>query len=57
MMPDIKEAIFCIDSRSTNWEGVKSYMSLGLPSILMSCLDWWVFEVMIIVSGNFGVTE
>jgi Na+-driven multidrug efflux pump len=56
MMPEIQESVFCIDSRSLNWGGVKSYMKIGGPAIMMSCLDWWVFELMIVISASFGVT-
>jgi len=30
-------------------------MKIGGPSILLMCLDWWIFEVMLILSGLFGV--
>jgi MATE family multidrug resistance protein len=56
-MPDIKEAIFCIDRRAIDWDGVKGYLRLSVPSIVMLCLDWWVFEVMIVICGSFGVTD
>ena len=30
-------------------------MKLGIPSIGMQSLDWWIFESMMIICGTFGV--
>lgn len=32
-------------------------MQLGISSAIMMCLEWWVYEVMIIMSGIIGVNE
>jgi MATE family multidrug resistance protein len=57
MIPEINVAIFCIDRRALDWEGIKSYLAISVPSVIMLCLDWWAFEVMILISGLFGVTQ
>ena len=55
MMPDIKETLSFPNKKAVSLEGCKSYMLLGLPSIGLMCLDWWVFEIMAILAGEFGV--
>ena len=30
---------------------------LGLYGMLMTCLEWWVFEASIFVAGTMGATE
>ena len=32
-------------------------MALGIPSALMLCLEWWSFEIMILIAGYIGVDE
>ena len=36
---------------------VNAYINLAIPSTLMICLDWWVWELMILFAGRFGVVE
>ena len=36
-------------------EGLKQYWSLGWPSSLMISLDIWVWELLVLISGYFGV--
>ncbi|KAG2430718.1 hypothetical protein HYH02_013560 [Chlamydomonas schloesseri] len=33
------------------WRGWGAYLRTALPSTAMSCLDWWVLEVMVLLSG------
>ncbi|KAG2425324.1 hypothetical protein HXX76_013739 [Chlamydomonas incerta] len=33
------------------WRGWGAYLKTALPSTAMSCLDWWVLEVMVLLSG------
>jgi multidrug resistance protein, MATE family len=33
------------------------YFSIGIPSTIMLCLDWWVWELLILISGYLGVHE
>ncbi|KAG2496485.1 hypothetical protein HYH03_005310 [Edaphochlamys debaryana] len=33
------------------WSGWGAYMAVALPSTAMSCLDWWVLEVMVLLAG------
>ena len=55
MMPDIKETLSFPNKKAVSLEGCKTYMLLGIPSIGLMCLDWWVFEIMAILAGEFGV--
>ena len=41
------------DERS--FYGLWIYIKIAIPATLMTCTDWWVFELMIFTSGLFGV--
>jgi hypothetical protein len=43
------------DKRTFQWKGLKDYMRIGGPSIILQVLDQWVFEAILILSGFFGV--
>jgi len=34
-----------------------SYFALALPSTFCLVLDWWVWELMVLISGYLGVTQ
>ena len=36
---------------------MKMYFGLALPSYVMLALDWWVWELMVVISGLLGVKE
>ena len=52
-LKDIKPAIFWFDGRT--FKGLKTYFQYGIPSCIMLCLDQWVYEMMVVISGTFGV--
>ena len=31
------------------------YLKIAIPAAMMTCTDWWVFELMIFTSGLFGI--
>lgn len=35
--------------------GISQYLSYGIPSASMLCLEWWAFEVMTLIAGYIGV--
>ena len=35
---------------------VNNYLEIGVPSIGMICLEWWGFEVIVLMSGVFSDT-
>ncbi len=37
--------------------GWREYMALGLPTLLMTCLEWWAWEIMNLFSGTLGVNQ
>lgn len=39
------------------FEDLKQYMKIGIPSTVMLCLDWWVWELLILISGWLGTHE
>ena len=51
----IKEAVIWPDSESL--EKIGEYLELGVPSTAMLCLEWWVYELMILIVGSIGVDE
>ena len=40
-----------------DWEGAKAYLRIAIPTTIMICLDWWAWELMILISGTFGVDQ
>ncbi|KAI5070268.1 hypothetical protein GOP47_0014611 [Adiantum capillus-veneris] len=32
-------------------KGLSSYLKLGVPSALMTCLEWWSYEILVFISG------
>ena len=33
------------------------FMQVGIPNVIMCCLDYWAYEMMTIVSGTIGVEQ
>ena len=33
--------------------GIIDYVKIGAPSTFMICLDWWAWELSIMISGTF----
>jgi MATE family multidrug resistance protein len=54
-LEDIREAVTLPTQEVFQDLGV--YLKLGIPSCLMTCLEWWAFEVMYIMVGLIGVHE
>jgi MATE family multidrug resistance protein len=52
---DLQDALIRPDARV--FEDLKTYFSIALPSYVMLALDWWVWELMILISGYLGVQE
>ena len=50
----IEEAIFLPGEES--FYGLGEYIKIAIPSTIMTCMDWWSFEIMIFTSGYFGRT-
>ena len=51
---EIQKAIFFPGPES--FYGIGEYVKIAVPSTIMTCMDWWSFEIMIFTSGFFGVT-
>ena len=54
---DIRKAVQLPDSRLFRLGGILEYLKLGVPAVIMLCLEWWAFEVMTILVGYIGVNE
>jgi MATE family multidrug resistance protein len=50
---DLKESWFMPDWSTLR--GINEYLKLGIPSTAMICLEWWSFEVMILIAGYISV--
>jgi len=37
--------------------GLYEYIKIGFPATVMTCLSWWAWEINLIYSGLFGVTQ
>lgn len=54
-IPEIKEAVQWPNKQM--FRGIIEYLSLGFPSAMMLCLEWWAFEAMTLLTGYIGVDE
>ena len=46
-----------VEIRIDTLEGIQAYISIGMSSMLLNCLEWWVFELIILICGYIGVQE
>jgi multidrug resistance protein, MATE family len=53
---DIRSSLvqFTLNDCFTGW---KEYLAISAPATLMTCAEWWCFEIMIILSGYVGVPD
>ena len=52
---DLRDAWLAPDWRI--FVGLRSYLALAIPSTICLVLDWWVWELMVLISGYLGVVE
>jgi Na+-driven multidrug efflux pump len=52
---DISEAVFMPDSES--FDNLGEQIKLAVPAAIMVMLEWWIWELMILISGYLGVAE
>ena len=38
----------------TKWD---EFLALGIPTACMECLEWWAFDILILITGVIGVEE
>ena len=50
---DLKDAVKWPTREAFEWAGIWKYLKIGGPTTVMICLDWWVWELMILISGTF----
>ncbi|KAI8895698.1 mate-domain-containing protein [Globomyces pollinis-pini] len=39
---------------SMDWKQIYSFVKLGVPGILMTCSEWWAFEIVALAAGLLG---
>jgi Na+-driven multidrug efflux pump len=39
---------------AVRWSGIKHYIIIAIPSIITMCMDFWFFQVCVILSSRFG---
>ena len=42
---------------SSSFYGLYQHLALGVPSVIMTILDWWSTEISIFIAGRFGVID
>jgi MATE family multidrug resistance protein len=45
------------DSRIFKRDGVIDYFKIGIPCVITLCVQWWSFEIAVIITGYFGTLE
>lgn len=54
-IPEVREALK-LPNREIFYD-LGYYMRMALPICFMQCFEWWAFEVIVLMSGAFGVVE
>lgn len=52
---DLQEVLIMPDARV--FKGLKDYVKMAIPLTVMIVFDWWVWNLMVLVSAYFGTTE
>ena len=50
---EVRQTIVFPDKRSFN--GIKGYLMIGAPVVFMSAIEFWVYDIMILMAGYVGV--
>lgn len=50
-----EDMVFWYDK--TIFNGIGTFLKIGVPGMLMLCFEWWAFELLAIFTGNLGVTQ
>jgi MATE family multidrug resistance protein len=41
-------------SEAFNFDKIKIFLSLGIPGVIMTCAEWWAFEIVALAAGVLG---
>lgn len=52
---EISEAVTLPDKESFKHWG--EYLALAIPGTVMTCAEWWSYELLTLMSGTLGVTN
>jgi MATE family multidrug resistance protein len=50
---DVRKSFFFFTRKS--FKDISSYLKIGIPSLIMLCLEWWSFEVLAIMAGYISL--
>ena len=50
---DIRKTMMFPDARCLS--GIKGYLEMGAPIVFMSAIEFWVYDIMILMAGYIGV--
>ena len=45
------------DRRVFDFDGIRQYLNIGLPNVILLYMNFWVWELMILLSGLLSVHE
>ena len=51
----VQQAWFLPTKSTFNISGLTEFLKIGLPSIGVLCLDWWSFEIMMVLASGLSV--
>lgn len=54
---DIKFTVSIYDPRIYQKDEFNEFLNLAIPSVLMFWINWWIWEVMLLVSGLISVDD
>lgn len=57
-LPEIKKAkCSMFDKRVFDIEGIRQYAHVGVPNVILLYMNFWIWELMILLSGLLSVHE
>ena len=54
-VPRVRQSMICFNKHA--FQGWCEYLKLGVPAMVMTCAEWWSFEILIILSGILGTQQ
>jgi hypothetical protein len=54
---ELAETVVKFDSTVFDREGLMQFVNLAIPSLIVASLNWWIWEVYILVAGLISVTD
>ena len=55
LKPELSETFVALDGRA--FQDLWTYLKLGAPMVLQACMNLWIWEIQVLISGFFSIEE